>query len=223
VVRVLRVSRSAYLLTVETVLLVLFTAAAAVELPYVKHSLEAGDAGYGTLLTAWGAGMVGGSVAFATLSRASLPVLAGAATLAVGVSYAVMGVAPSLLVACAGAVLGGAGNGVQWVAVVSLVQRRAPAELGWRVTAVLESIAALAPGIGFLLGGLAVTAFDPRTCLLALAAAIATVAAVAALPSLGDAVPQVSNSGRRVDHPGALHRARRAGKAALEQPHPVPE
>lgn len=176
--RVLRESRSANLLAVETLLLVLCTAAVPVELPYVKQSLAAGDTGYGVLLTAWGAGMVAGSVGFAALSRARLPVLAGAATLAVAAAYAVMGVAPSLLVAGAGAALGGAGNGVQWVAVVSWVQRRAPAELGWRVTAVLEAIAALAPGAGFLLGGVAVTVLDPRTCLLALAAAIVTLAAM---------------------------------------------
>jgi MFS family permease len=93
-----------------------------------------------------------------------------------------MGVAPSLLVAGAGAVLGGFGNGVQWVAVVSWVQRRAPAHLGRRMPAVLESLGALAPGAGFLLGGVVVTLLDPRTCLVALATAIAGVGLFAAQP-----------------------------------------
>jgi hypothetical protein len=177
-----RSSGSAHLLAAEALLLVLFTAAVPVELPYVKQSLGAGDAGYGALLTAWGIGMVGGSVAFAALSRTRLPLLAGAATLAVATAYAVMGVAPSLLVAAAGALLGGFGNGVQWVAVASWVQRRAPADLAVRLPAVLEAIAALAPGAGFLLGGAAVTVLDPRTCLVALAAAIAGVAFFAAKP-----------------------------------------
>jgi hypothetical protein len=96
-----------------------------------------------------------------------------------------MGVAPTLLVAGAGAMLGGFGNGVQWVAVVSWVQRGAPPDLAQRVPAVLESIAALAPGAGFLLGGAAVTALDPRTCLVALAAGIAGVALFAAKPLAG--------------------------------------
>jgi MFS family permease len=122
-------------------------------------------------------------------------VLAGCGTLAVAAAYAVMGVAPSLALACAGAVVGGVGNGVQWVAVASLVQRRAPAAAGWRVTAVLESIAVLAPGAGFLLGGVAATAFDPRTCMLAISAAIAAVALVAgyaALPRRRAGMPAVS-------------------------------
>jgi MFS family permease len=161
---------------------VLFTAAVPVELPYARQSLAAGAAGYGALLTAWGIGMVGGSVAFAALSRTRLPVLAGGATVAVAAAYAVMGVAPSLLLACAGAVLGGFGNGVQWVAVVSWVQRQAPPDLGRRMPALLESIGALAPGAGFLLGGVAVTVLDPRTCLLVLASAIAVVALIAAKP-----------------------------------------
>jgi hypothetical protein len=177
-----RASGSAHLLAVEALLLVLFSAAVPVELPYVKQTLGAGDAGYGVLLTAWGIGMVGGSIAFAALSRTRLAVLAGGATVAVAAAYAVMGMAPSLVVAGAGAVLGGFGNGVQWVAVVSLVQRRARADVGARVPAVLESIGALAPGAGFLLGGTAVTVLDPRTCLVALAAAIAGVGLVAAKP-----------------------------------------
>jgi hypothetical protein len=179
-----RESRSAHLFALEALLLVLFTAAVPVELPYVKQSLGAGDAGYGTLLTAWGVGMVAGSVAFAALPRTRLPALAGAATVAVAAAYTVMGMAPSLLVACAAAALGGLGNGVQWVAVVSWIQGRAAAELGARVAAALEWIAALAPGAGFLLGGLAVTVLDPRTCLFAFGAAIAAAAPLLAYGGL---------------------------------------
>jgi hypothetical protein len=48
--------------------------------------------------------------------------------------------------------------------------------------AVLESLGALAPGAGFLLGGVVVTLLDPRTCLVALATAIAGVALIAPQP-----------------------------------------
>src|SRR6476661_6811092 len=44
------------------------------------------------------------------------------ATVAVGVGYLGLAAAPTLAVACAASVVGGAGNGVQWVAVVSAVQ-----------------------------------------------------------------------------------------------------
>jgi hypothetical protein len=165
------------LLALETILLVLFTAAVPVEVPLVKETLGAGDGGYGALLAVWGAGMVAGSVAFAWLSRVSLLAVAAAATLAVAGSYALMGLAPSLALACVGAVLGGAGNGMQWVAVVSLAQRRAPTALVARVAGALESVAALAPGAGFLLGGVAVSMLDPRACLLAGAGAIVLTAA----------------------------------------------
>lgn len=177
------------LLAVEALLLILFTAAVPVELPYVKDSLGAGDGGYGALLAAWGAGMVGGSLAFAALGRVRLPALAGAATLAVAAAYALMGAAPALPVALLAAAIGGAGNGIQWVAVVSWTQRRGRAAAGTELAALLESLAALAPGAGFLLGGVTVTLLDPRACLFAGAAAIALVAAASAGGALLRAPP----------------------------------
>lgn len=178
--RTLRESRSGRWLGVEVVLLVLFTAAVPVELPYVIDSLGAGDGGYGALLTAWGAGMVAGSLAFALLRGLDLPLLASGSTLAVAGAYLSMGVAPSIGLAAAGAFLGGAGNGVHWVSVVSWMQRRAPLALAPQLAALLESVAALSPGAGFLAGGLAVTLLDPRACLLAGAALIVLVTLCAA-------------------------------------------
>ena len=52
---------------------VFFAAVIPIEVIYAKETLDAGDAGYGLLLASWGAGMVLGSVVFATLRRASLP------------------------------------------------------------------------------------------------------------------------------------------------------
>jgi MFS family permease len=113
--------------------------------------------------------------------------VAAASSLAVAAAYALMGSAPSLAAACAGAVLGGVGNGMQWVAVASLAQRRAPDALTSRVAGALESVAALAPGAGFLLGGVAASLLDPRTCLLAgagaIVVAVAAGAAATALPA----------------------------------------
>ena len=67
-----------------------------------------------------------------------------------------MAAAPTLAVACAAAVLGGAGNGVQWVAMVSAVQELTAPKMQARVMGVLESLGAAMPGIGFVLGGLIV-------------------------------------------------------------------
>ena len=187
-VRVARESRCARWLTAEALLLVLFTAAVPVELPYVIESLGAGDGGYGLLLTAWGAGMVAGSIAFAGLDRFDLPLLAVSATVAVAVAYLLMGLAPSLAVAAVAAFAGGGGNGVQWVSAVSWFQSRAPQALAPQLAALLESMTALAPGVGFLLGGLAVTLLDPRACLLVAAGLIVVVmlgAAATAIPLAG--------------------------------------
>jgi hypothetical protein len=182
--RALRESGSGRWLAAEIVLLVLFTAAVPVELPYVIDSLGAGAGGYGALLTAWGAGMVAGSVVFAALRRIDLPLLAAGSTLAVALAYLAMGVSPSLVLAAAAALLGGVGNGVQWVSAVSWIQQRVPRALAPQLSALLESVAALAPGAGFLAGGAAVTLFDPRACLVAGAAFIVAVTAWAVAAAL---------------------------------------
>ena len=190
--RALRGTRGGHLIGTEALLLVLFTAAVPIELPYAVESLGAGEAGYGLLLTAWGLGTVAGSLAFAAFTRVSLPVLAGAATAAVAAAYALMGAAPSLGVACAGAVVGGAGNGMQWVAVATWVQRVAPRDATARVSALLESLAVLGPGAGFLLGGVIATLLSPRAALLAIAGTIAVVA----LGSVAVALPRRARAAR---------------------------
>ena len=50
--------------------------------------------------------------------------------------------------------LGGIGNGVQWVAVMTAIQQATPIGLQARVVGLLESIGAAMPGGGFVLGGL---------------------------------------------------------------------
>ena len=64
-----------------------------------------------------------------------------------------MSQAATLLVACLISVLGGAGNGIQWVAVMTALQEATPPDLQARVSGLLESLGAAMPGVGFLLGG----------------------------------------------------------------------
>ena len=101
---------------------IFFAAVIPIEVIYSKQTLGAGDSGYGLLLASWGVGMVLGSIVFAAVRRASLPVLLFFSTLAVGAGYLGLAAAPTLAVACAVSVVGGAGNGVQWVSVISAVQ-----------------------------------------------------------------------------------------------------
>ena len=58
-------------------------------------------------------------------------------------------------------VIGGAGNGVQWVAVMTALQEATPPEYQARMSGLLESIGAAMPGVGFLLGGVLVAARLP--------------------------------------------------------------
>lgn len=146
----------------QAVALVLFTLIVPIEVVYAKETLGAGDAGYGWLLSAWGAGIVIGSLVYVRLktTRASWLILASTAT--VGVAYCGMAVAPTIVAACAWAVLGGAGNGVQYVSVVTAIQQRTPAVLQARISGLFESIGAAMPGIGFVLGGVLTELSSPR-------------------------------------------------------------
>ena len=137
----------------QAVALVLFTLIVPIEVIYAKETLRAGDAGYGWLLSAWGAGILVGSLVYVRVKavRASRLILVSTAT--IGVAYCGMALAPTIVVACTWAVLGGTGNGVQYVSVVTALQERTPAELQARVSGLFESIGAAMPGIGFVLGG----------------------------------------------------------------------
>jgi MFS family permease len=132
---------------------IFFSAVAPLEVVYAKETLGASDTGYGILLTTWGVGMVGGSLIFARVRKTPLIVLLLLSTVTVGISYLGMGIAPTLAVACAFSVLGGVGNGVEWVSAISAVQELTESGMQARIMAVLESVAAAMPGVGFALGG----------------------------------------------------------------------
>jgi MFS family permease len=152
-----------------------------IEVVFAKETLDAGDAGYGALLSSWGAGMVAGSLMFAALRRLSLRVLLALSTLAVGCGYLGTGVAPTLLVACAASVVGGAGNGVQWVALVSAVQELTTVNYQARVIAMLESLSSAMPGIGFVIGGVVATLLSPRASFLVAGAGVLLVLVIATI------------------------------------------
>jgi MFS family permease len=168
------------LIAAQAVAFVFFTIVIPIEVVFAKETLDAGDLGYGALLASWGAGMVLGSLAFALLRRVSLRVLLPLATMAVGVAYLLTGAAPSLAFACAASVLGGAGNGIEWVALVTAVQQLTRAEYQARVASLVESVAKAAPGIGFLLGGATAALFNPRVSYAVAGVGVLAVLAVAA-------------------------------------------
>ena len=159
------VRRHAFLrtiLVIQAVVIVLTTMVVPIEVIYAKESLGVGDVGFGLLLAAWGTGMVAGSVVFARERSRPILVLVAAGTLATGAGYLGMAAAPSIIIACVAAVVGGLGNGVQWVAVVTAVQEATTDRFQPHVAGVLESLITTAPGIGFILGGALTSVTDAR-------------------------------------------------------------
>jgi MFS family permease len=169
------------LIIAQSGLLVLFTIVVPIEVVYAKETLDVGDGGFAALVTAWGVGLVVGSIVFARLGTRSLPAVAGISTLAIGAAYLGMSVAPSLTIACAAAVVGGTGNGVQWVAVVTALQEAVDATMQARVAGFFEAIATAMPGIGFIIGGTLTAAVSPRAAFAVSGAGVVLVVAAAAL------------------------------------------
>lgn len=172
------------LLIAQGAAFVFFAAVVPIEVVYAKETLGTTDSGYGLLLASWGLGMVIGSLVFAGVRRASLAVLLLLSTLAVGAGYLGLAAAPSLAAACAASVVGGAGNGIQWVSAVSAVQELTAAAMQARVMSVLESVGAAMPGVGMIAGGVIATVAEPRATFAFAGAGIVLVVAVFA-PLIG--------------------------------------
>src|SRR5215207_5552506 len=172
------------LLTAQGAAFVFFAAVLPVEVIYVKETLGSNDTGYGLMLAAWGVGMVAGSLLFAGLRQASLALLLLFSKLAVAAGYLGLAFAPTLAVACIVSVVGGAGNGVQWVAAISAVQELTAENMQARVMSVLESIGAAMPGVGFAVGGLIAAAVSPRRTFLVAGVGVIGIVVVMA-PMLG--------------------------------------
>lgn len=150
------------LLVGQGLVLLLLTMITPIEVVYAKETLEAGDSGLGLLLGSWGVGMVLGSWLFARERSRSLPVLIAFGTIAMAVGYLGMAVAPTLAVACVASAIGGLGNGMQWVAVVTALQEATDDAFQARVAGLFEAVSTVAPGLGFLIGGLITAALSPR-------------------------------------------------------------
>lgn len=167
------------LLAAQALAFIFFALVIPIEVVFAKSTLDVGDAGYGALLAAWGVGMVVGSLAFAALRRVPLPALLALSTLAIGAAYLATSISPTLAVACAASFVGGLGNGVQWIALVTAVQELTRAAYQARVLALLEALASAMPGVGFLLGGAIAALSGPRLSYAVAGAGVLVVLALA--------------------------------------------
>jgi hypothetical protein len=203
------------LLLAQAAALVFFESAAPIEVAYAKATLHVGDRGFGLLVTVWGIGAVLGAIVFARSPNRPLGTMVSAGTLGVGLAYIGFAAAPSLAVACAAALLGGIGNGVQWAPLVSAVQLLTPQPLQGRVMGAVESIGALCPAIGLALGGVLVLVSSPRTAFLVVGVgAVLTTVAFMRVPLRGRPEP---TSGRAEAPVGS---GSRDGEPVIASMHP---
>jgi MFS family permease len=142
------------LLIMQAIGLCVFTITIPVEVIYAQRVLHAGADGYGLLLGVWGGGAVAGSVVYARFRRRTATVLITGSALALTAGFAVMSVAPSLIVALIGAAVAGAGNSVEWVAWRTAIQERTPDRWMALMMSLADSLSMLAPGVGIVAGGL---------------------------------------------------------------------
>jgi hypothetical protein len=146
----------------QALAMVCFTLVAPIEVIYAKRTLGTTSAGFGAILASWGAGIVIGSLIYVGVkNRSALGLILGSSA-AVGIAYLGLATTTDLIVACAICLVGGAGNGVQWIAVVTALQEATPVDLQARVAGLLESIGAAMPGLGYILGGAIVAVASPR-------------------------------------------------------------
>jgi predicted MFS family arabinose efflux permease len=160
---------------------VAFAMSIPIEVVLASHTLHAGAGGYGALMSGWGAGAVVGSAVYARWRRRPALILMVGSAAAMALGFAIMGAAPTIVVAVIGAALGGVGNGGGLMAAKTLLQEYTPQRWMAMVTSLNESISQVAPGVGILLGGGITALASPR---LALAVAAVGTSAYALLASL---------------------------------------
>jgi MFS family permease len=156
---------------------------------YATRSLHAGSGGYAAMLTTWGIGIAIGSAIQVRLARRAGATMILISTGAVAAGYLGTAVAPTLVLACGASVIGGIGNGTQWASVETTMHQLVDEAFRARTTAVLESLAAIAPGVGIVLGGALTALFSPRAAYLAAGAGLVALLLAAWLKRLSIGMP----------------------------------
>lgn len=175
------------LLVLVAIVTCIFSVDEPVLLGYMRDEFSAGAAGYSAYFVAWGVGMTAGGLLFTRLiGRPMLAVFA----LGTGINaLAHLGLffAPSLNIALALAVVGGIGNGIDWVALSTAIQEAAPRGQEGRIGARLETLATIGAGSGILLGGALAEVWGARFVLVIPAIGAALLLLVACLRRLSSA------------------------------------
>ncbi len=127
--------------------------------------LMAGSIGYGALVTAWGAGMVGGTLLPQRVTGWSHQSLIGVGGILAGLGLAGAGISPDIGLAVSAYVLGGLGNGLEANAARLLVQSRAEPGGAGRAFAAYFAFGSSAAAAGTVVGGLVLQPLGARQAL----------------------------------------------------------
>jgi len=202
----------------QSLALILFTLIIPIEVIYAKESLDTTSAGFGILLASWGAGIVAGSVLYVAVRDKSAAGLILLSTAAIGLAYLGMAGAQTLFYACLLSVLGGTGNGIQWVSVMTALQEATPQDYQARVVGLLESALAAMPGVGYLIGGILTAVGSPRTAYAVAGGGtlLLVLVALIALRGLRFDHPARRSSDREAPIAPDLHRPTDAREVSLE-------
>jgi MFS family permease len=190
------------MLSIQAMGLVFFAASVPVEVVLAEHSLHAGAAGYGALLSAWGSGAVVGSVMYARWRALPGWLLIALGSALIGMGFLIMAVAPSIVLAIVGAVVGGIGNGIESVAERTALQERVEPTWMALTMSLNDAMFQALPGLGFLLGGVLAVLAGPRLAFLvgglgAVAVAALVVLALRTLQGTGPAAVEPAASAVR--------------------------
>jgi hypothetical protein len=204
----------ARLLAGDAIVMLFISAFSPVEVAFITGTLGQSNAALGAVMAAWGAGMVAGGAAAARLRDVALPNLLGVATFALAISCLGVAASTSLGTVLAWSIVGGMGNGAYGMTLITAIQQRTADAYQVRVGALYETVAGVAPGLGFVLGGVVAATTSARAVyLLAGIGLLATPAWAAAALRTADGRGFVTVSLR----PG------RPGRAVARRPRGVEE
>jgi MFS family permease len=128
-----------------------------------KETFEAGDAGYGLLVSVWGGGMVLGSGIIAALgNRVSLLPFYFLSVFASALALAATGLSPTFIVALGALTIAGIANGIDDVTANTILQKQVPDALLGRVFAVRFLGFSAGEILAYLVGGAIVDLSGPR-------------------------------------------------------------
>ena len=140
-----------------------------------RETFDAGDAGYGLLVSVWGGGMILGSALTAILGgRVGLILLYFLSMFAAAIALAGTGLAPSFALALGALAVAGASNGIDNVTTDTILQKQVPDALLGRVFSVRFLGYSAGEGLAYLAGGVIVDAVGPRPTYLLAGFATAT-------------------------------------------------